>query len=285
MSFFAAVKRTVLISRPLFWPSTFFAFLLGVIFSRHAIGYASVIYACLWAFPYSLWMCAANDMADRATDSINPHKGGASGAKMKSGEEVFMTRLMWGSFFTIMMPTLFTGNILLIIASLLAVVIPSIYSSYPIRLKERPPFDSFSNGAFVVCVFLAGFVFYQPVLFDGLFFQAALGFFFGVAGIHVIAALRDYTPDKKANMRTIAIAWGQRRSAVFALLLFTLVYISIYRFPLEFRIYGLLGISFSLHLAIYPSERRSMQYCIILVCGFGLVALYSFIFQSWSSFF
>ncbi len=277
------LKRTVEISRPVFWPSTFFTFLLGIILSHNAITPLSVVFALLWSFPYSLWISAVNDLHDKDTDSLNSFKGSISGTRILHNEEVFIRKLARISLIFILIPTIFTFNYLLLLFSVIALIIPYLYSAHPFRLKEKPPFDSLSNGAFVTSVFIAGYVFHATFTISEVFLHAVFSIFFGVSAIHIIGALRDYTPDKKTNVRTIAVVWGQKFSAFFAAFLFTLVYITVSKFPLEYRIYSLMAIGFSLILTIWPNEKRSMQLGFSLLFLFFLTAVYSLLFNSWSS--
>ncbi|CAN5221509.1 hypothetical protein BH09PAT2_BH09PAT2_10390 [soil metagenome] len=176
MTFIQIIKRTVEISRPVFWPSTFFAFILGVLFSHYTLSSGLLLYAFLWSFPYSLWICTVNDLADTDTDELNVNKGGISGAKISTKEYRFIKKLQWISLFVIIFPIISTNNYILIIVSIAALAIPYIYSTYPIRMKERPPLDSLCNGGFVACVFLAGYVFSYPIRFDSLFYEAFFAF-------------------------------------------------------------------------------------------------------------
>ncbi len=285
------VLRIIEISRPVFWPSTFFIFLLGIIFSRHEITSIGIFYAFLWSFPYSLWLSTVNDLADMKTDNINTFKGGISGVKVKDSEIIFLKRLQCVSFLTIIVPILFTfsagggpaygWNYLFLFASLAALIIPYTYSSYPIRLKEKPPFDSLSNGAFVVSVFIAGYVFNGENIFENIFIQACIAIFLGVSAMHIFGALRDYTPDKKSKVKTSAVFFGQKMSAFFASVFFFVAYGAIFQFPFEFRLFCLSGTMAGLFLILKPSERRSFQLGFFLLFLFFSVCIYSIFFNTW----
>lgn len=271
----AILTRILQISRPIFWPSTFFAFLLGVVFSKNPITTYTLFFAFLWSFPYSLWICTLNDLEDYESDRSNLFKGGISGAKITKNERGFVSNLAVISGIIIILPTLLTANLFLIGTSLMALLIPYLYSVRPFRLKERPPLDSFSNGAFVACVCIAGYVFNLNSSLGPVFTQIILGIFFGVSAIHIIGALRDYTSDLVSKVRTIAVVWGQRTSAIFAAILFSCTYLSIRTFPLEFRTYAIIGILVSIILAIRPNEKRSMQLGLSLIILFFVVSAYS----------
>lgn len=269
-----SIKRTIEISRPICWPTTFFGFILGTLFSHHPLTPLVLFFAFLWSFPYSLWICTVNDLSDKETDKVNAYKGGVAGAKIDTEEIPFIKKLQWISLGSILIPVLLTGNYVFYLTAAVALTIPYIYSVKPIRLKERPPLDSLSNGATAVFIFLSGYVFNQPVHMERVPWQALLGLFFGISAFHVIGALRDYTPDKKTNTRTIAVVWGQRWSAVFSMCLFILLSISIFNFPLELRLCGFIGIICTLVLTVKPSEKMSFSALLIIVVSFFIASAY-----------
>lgn len=279
------LKRAIEISRPIFWPSTFFAFLLGVLFSHHPISPKEIAFACIWAFPYSLWLCTVNDLSDKATDNLNKFKGKISGIKVQTNEDSFIKKLAILSLAIILAPTIFFANLQTLFTSVLAIIIPFCYSIPLIRLKEKPFLDSLSNGAFVTTVFLTGYFLNGATEISPITIQACLGFLFGVSGVHVVGALRDYSSDKKAGVRTISVALGQRQSALVAACFFTLLLTVLNNFPIEFKIYSIYAIMAAVILAIYPNEKRSMIVGLSLLLGFFLTANYSIASGSWRSLF
>ncbi len=275
------IIRAIEVSRPLFWPSTFLVFLLGVLISGNSFSVLVFLFAFLWSFPYSLWICSVNDQADIRSDTINQFKGGISGVKVYKSEIQVLKQFQWVSVLSILLPTLFTFNGSLWGTSIIAIVIPYLYSSYPVRLKERPPWDSVSNGLFVMFVFLSGYLFSGNVHYQPLLLPVSAALFLGVSAIHIIGALRDYSADKKAHVKTIATVYGQRVSAGVCGILFILLFILAQSFPIEFHVYALLGILVSTILFIKPGEKISFHLGTILVLSFFVVTMYSIIFNSW----
>lgn len=279
------LKRAIEISRPIFWPSTFLTFLIGIIFSHSEVNIEAILFACLWAFPYSLWICSVNDYYDFDTDKINQFKGKLSGAKPHPSERRFLIFLAIISFLVIVVPTTLFASFTSLLWSLSAIIVVFIYSSPPIRLKTRPIIDSLSNGAFVASVFLTGYFHNANVsTISESSALAAIAFVLGVSAVHILGALRDYTPDKTAGMTTIAIFLGQKKSALLAAGLFFLLLIISLRFPLEYRIFALYGLLCCAILSFKPDEKRTVTLGLTLLLGFFLAATFSIISGSWKNF-
>lgn len=279
------LKRAIEISRPIFWPSTFLTFLTGVVFSGSEIDVEAILFACLWAFPYSLWICSVNDYYDFDTDKINQFKGKLSGAKPKLTEKRFLIFLAIASLLAIMIPTVLFASFASLLWSLSAIIVVFLYSSPPVRLKTRPIIDSLSNGIFVASVFLTGYFHNANIsTISNSSALAAIAFVLGVSAIHILGALRDYTPDKTTGITTVAIFLGQKKSALLAANLFLLLFIISFKFPLEYRIFALYGFICCSILTLKPDEKLTVNLGLTLLLGFFLAAAFSIISESWESF-
>lgn len=279
------VWRMILISRPVFWPSTFLVFLLGVVFSEAPITTSALIFAGLWAFPFSLWVSAVNDLSDIKSDSANPFKGGVSGARVKNSEREFLVNLCFVGAIAVALPSvIFATHLWYLLFATVALVVPYLYSARPVRLKERPPMDSLSNGLFVAAVFLAGYFFHGNIEPSVLTLRVALGIFLAVVGIHVIGALRDYATDRKSRVFTIAVAWGQQGAALFAGFLFLLPLFVVNGLPLEIRLALVFAILCSAFLTLKPGETRSLRLGLGIIIAFCVAVAYSVANESWKVF-
>lgn len=274
--------RAVVISRPVFWPSTFLVFLLGVTFSGSPITASALIFAGLWAFPYSLWIYAVNDLSDVGSDLANPTKGGISGARVKNGDRELLINLSFIAAVVIILPSIvFAPHPGYLLFAGIALLVPYLYSAKPVRLKERPPLDSLSNGLFVAAVFLGGYFFSGEAGPGTMIARIALGILLVVAGIHAIGALRDYSSDRRARAYTIAVAWGQQGAALFAGLLFLLPLFLVNGLPLEIRMALVLSTAASALLVLNPGEKRSLRLGLGIILVFCAALAYGIVIQSW----
>jgi chlorophyll synthase len=92
-----------------------------------------------------------------------------------------------------------------------SVFLSIIYSSIPIRIKNRPGFDLILNatGAGVFCSF-AGWVLINPITEYPFFWLVPM--FFGVAAIYLPTTIIDYPSDKRNGINTIAVKLGQQKT-------------------------------------------------------------------------
>ncbi len=282
--FARAVWRANVISRPIFWPSTFLVFLLGVVLSEASITTATLAFAGVWALPFSLWISAVNDLSDIKSDANNPLKGGLFGAKVKDGDREFLINLSLAAAVVMtLVSIIFALHLWYLVFAAVALLVPYLYSARPARLKERPPLDSLSSGLFVAAVFMSGYFYSGNIEPSGVAIKVAVGIFLVVSGIHVVGALRDYSADRKARVFTVAVGWGQQGAALFAGLLFLLPLFVVDGLPLEIRIAMVLSIASAALLVIKPDEKRSLRLGLAIIIVFCLAAAFSIITNSWGT--
>jgi 4-hydroxybenzoate polyprenyltransferase len=146
------------------------------------------------------------------------------------------------------------------------------YSAPPLRLKERPPFDSVSNG----------FIYYfAPVMLGSSFgtvgFNAPLQLYIitlAVMGIHSFSTVTDYSVDKEVGDRTFAVVYGKRAAALFSLIVFAIAYFA----PTGYQgtvinWYLLLLMILSFIIILYPSERLATVFFYTIGAAFVVVAV------------
>jgi 4-hydroxybenzoate polyprenyltransferase len=164
----------------------------------------------------------------------------------------------------------FTGNGWNIVATAALVAIAWAYSAPPVRLKERPPFDSLANGLgyFLLPLAMGYSLGADPRTMPPRYYLLALC----VAGIHALAAAADYEVDRAAEHRTIAVAFGRRTAAAFALASFFVTWQMGDFIGMAVRAYLLVCIGVTLMATLIPRERTIAVACIIIFIGFLIAA-------------
>lgn len=86
-----------------------------------------------------------------------------------------------------------------------------VYSAPPVRLKERPPLDSVSNGVIAVLLaFYAGAsTFAAPTEIPLRHLLEASALTLAIAAGHAYYAAIDYEPDSQAGLTTVATVYGK----------------------------------------------------------------------------
>ncbi len=215
------------------WSGSLLTFLIPVIF----LG-AINTRAAMAAIAFSLVMASVfifNQYCDIDTDTNNEVKSKlplASGAISKRrGLLIMLCFLSLG--FSIAYSINKTFFVLLVFIKMLGVL----YSAYPFRLKSRPGFDIVTNLlGMAVIPYLAGWSLIGNIKEASIL----LGVIIILAHVwaHILQQVRDYEADEKAELKTIVVFLGKKRSYHIADIL---VFISIALFILA-CIYGPLNI-------------------------------------------
>lgn len=209
------------VSRPIFWPVGVIAFLTGFVYSGAGITFLAVIQAIMMSFPLSMITFGINDIYDYKTDKLNSRKKNIEGVVLekKDHKKVLYSVKICVSF--VLSISLVTFNLSNIISVFCLLFFAVFYSAPVFRLKERPPFDSISNGLMAFFAFMVGFSHGKPFFaIDLKIALAALCF----CGMHAFTTLADYAPDKKAGQKTFAVVFGKRASCIFPLVVFLIAY-------------------------------------------------------------
>lgn len=190
---------------------------MGLLNSESEFGMIQIIQLVLLTFPCCLFVYGINDIYDYKSDRINPRKKLLEGVKLspkhhsliKSSSIICMAFLAASSVITLNI-----GNLLSV---LLFLFLSYSYSAPPLRLKERPPLDSFANAAIILSAFAMGYS------FGGSIFEIPAKWYligFAIMGIHAFSTIMDYTADKKSNQKTFSTVFGKRAASLFALFSF-----------------------------------------------------------------
>ncbi len=217
------LRRLVIISRPISYIPALGAFFAGLFFAGDGsvLALGTFLGAFFVTFPMGLIGYGLNDIADRESDAQNPRKGGLEGARVTQSEsQRLLVAIVVTAAISLFVPIV-TRHFGLVLPILLICAFAYTYSVKPIRLKSRPGWDSFSNGIWLVGIFLTGYwanaqAFPLPSLPINLFATIVL---FGAA-LHALLAVVDYETDKAVGDRTISVVFGKRKTLLLCTLLF-----------------------------------------------------------------
>jgi len=209
-----------MVSRPLLWFIVFIPFFLGFFENPINFNLVMLLQILVLTFPINFFAYAINDIYDYESDKLNERKGSVYGTIIEPKDYAFVKKIAFLMAFLSLFSSVLTfkiENILLMAALLLLVYF---YSAKPVRLKERPPLDSLSNGLMFLLVYLFGFSLSGGNIFSVHYrvFLLALC----VSGIHAVTTIIDFDSDKAANHKTFSTVFGKRAAAIFAFLSFTL---------------------------------------------------------------
>ena len=210
-------------SRPMFWIIAPFLFLFALVQFEGTLTSIGLVQLILLSFPYNLMLLGINDVYDYKSDLLNPRKKLIEGIKLKKKYHEFIKTSAFLVIPVMLISSLLTFNPLNTLTMSALLFFSYYYSATPIRLKERPPLDSISNGLGVFLIYLLGFSFTGAPL-SGIGIDTLLLCVIVIA-IHAFTTIADYSADKKAKVRTFATVFGKRIAAISALVGFVLVFI------------------------------------------------------------
>lgn len=272
------LRLLIKVSRPLSWPLVALLFAMGMVISNAPITLVAVANLVILVALLPLAVFGINDIYDFDSDAVNPRKslkGSAYGGVLEKGKHRLVKSAAIVATAVLAVFPFLTRNATNILATAVALGIAWAYSAPPLRLKEKPPFDSLSNAALIWAVSLAGFSYGGGIsMLPRTVYFASLG----AAAIHAIAAIMDYSPDRKTGAKTIATVLGKRWAAAFALAVMLAItfFSGIASIPLRVIIGYVLFSSFI--LVIKDSELLARR---LFKFGYfpGIVAMAVFIYQ------
>lgn len=212
----SSIKQLFLASRPISWVNTAYPFAAGYIVISGAIDWLWLVGTIFFLIPYNLLMYGINDIYDYESDIRNPRKDSIEGALLKKS----MHKTVLWSAILLTMPfvavLVLMGQTIASCLTLLFVVFMAFaYSAPPLRLKERPFFDSITSS-----VHFVGPLLYALVLVGGLSaaWPYVIAFFLWGVASHAFGAVQDISSDRIAGIGSIAVKLGARATVRFALL-------------------------------------------------------------------
>ncbi|MFW9984833.1 MAG: UbiA family prenyltransferase [Candidatus Odinarchaeota archaeon] len=259
-------------SRPLGWLIAPLVFLLGLTAFGSPLSLITILQLILLTFPYCVLLYGTNDIFDYEADKLNPRKTVPDSPEMETQFFPLVRTLSFVVSIVLFASAVITFNLTNIIAMILLLFFSYFYSAPPLRFKERPPLDSFSNGIIY---------FFAPVLL-GTSFGATLldipiqAYFITVCvmGIHSFSTVMDYSADKLAGDRTFAVVLRKRTASFFTVIVFTIAYFfsgfqgSVVGYFLIFCA-SLAGI-----ITFVPSEKLAKYFFYSMGIGFSIVGVY-----------
>lgn len=259
------------ISRPVTWVIVPMIFLLGFTYYGAKLALVSLLQLVLLSFPYSIFLYGINDIFDYKSDQINPRKQIPLGTKLEKAHHSVVWKVSLIIGLVLLSSAMMTLNLWNILIMCLLLFFSYQYSAPPLRLKERPPLDSISNG-FIY--------FYAPVVLGASYsvppFEIPFQLYFitvCVMSVHSLGTIMDYSVDKMVGDRTLAVVFGKRAASLFSLLIFTWAYFFAGYQGTVVHPYLLLCSMLAFFITLYPSERLTTAFFYIMGIGFIIVAI------------
>lgn len=202
------------VSRPVVWVVCPLIFARGFMASGAELGIVALFQAVLLTFPISLIGYGINDIYDYDSDRLNRRKGGMEGARLAVKNRRLVKNASVYAAVALMISSLMTFNYLNVASMAALILLAYFYSAPPVRMKERPPFDSISNGlGYYFLPFVLGASFGSVDIPVRIFFIA-----FFVMGIHAFSTVMDYTVDRRVGQKTFAVVFGKRAASLFSIM-------------------------------------------------------------------
>ena len=259
-------------SRPLGWFIAPLVFLLGLTAFGSPLSPLTILQLILFTFPYCVLLYGTNDIFDYEADKLNPRKTVPDSPEIETQFFPLVKNLSLVVAIVLFTSAVITLNLTNIVAMILFLFFSYFYSAPPLRFKERPPLDSFSNGIIY---------FYAPVSLGASFGATLLdipiqAYFITacVMGIHSFSTVMDYSADKLAGDRTFAVVLRKQTASFFTVLVFTIAYFfsgfqgSVVGYFLIFCAL-LAGI-----ITLVPSEKFAKYFFYSMGIGFSVVGVY-----------
>jgi 4-hydroxybenzoate polyprenyltransferase len=202
------------VSRPILWPVLPMVYYLGLHSAGAQLSVAAMLQMVLLTIPMNLVGCGLNDIYDVDSDRRSERRRAIWGAEVGADDVSTIWRACVVMAPLLVMSALLTGNWMNVAAACGLLVVAWAYSVPPVRLKERPPLDSLSNGlGYFLLPFVMGYSLgANPLTMPRKYWLLALG----ASGIHALATAADYDADQAAGHRTFAAVFGKRAAAGFA---------------------------------------------------------------------
>jgi 4-hydroxybenzoate polyprenyltransferase len=140
------------ISRPVGWIVAPLVFLVAFISAGGtSLTVLSISQILLLSVPYCIFLYGINDVYDYEGDQINPKKGKMMGGFIEGSTldlkcHSYIKNVSFLVIVLLFLTSFLTLSIANILGMLLLVFFTYFYSAPPLRFKEKPPLDSFSNG-------------------------------------------------------------------------------------------------------------------------------------------
>jgi 4-hydroxybenzoate polyprenyltransferase len=261
----------VQVSRPIIWPVLPLVYLLGLRAGGAPIYPSAIAQMLLLTFPMNLIGCGLNDIFDYESDRRSLRRRAIWGAVVGDAERP----IVWGSALC-MMPLVLLGSAATrnwnnFAATVSLLLVAWMYSVPPMRLKERPPLDSLSNGLgyFLLPLVMGYSLGADPRSMPLRYYLLALC----VCGVHALATAADYDADRAAGHRTLATAFGRRGAAAMASATFVITLLFGDFQGTAVPAYIGFCVLVSLVATLWPSNRVITASCLAIFLGFMVASV------------
>jgi 4-hydroxybenzoate polyprenyltransferase len=223
------IKEVLRISRPRFWLYETATFgLVGTVGAFNGLSFFSDWHYWIFVFyfliPANILIYGINDIFDYDTDKLNPKKGDNAYEALVQPEKqqslwwwILLTNIPFLFFIPLQKP--------LILSFAAFVFFASFYSAKPIRAKAKPIIDSLFSAGHYVSTGVFGYY-----LAGGIHFPT-IGIIAGIAwavAMHAYSAVPDIKADLQANLKTIAIMIGAKKTIYLCCFLYILAAYIVY---------------------------------------------------------
>lgn len=259
-------------SRPAGWLVAPLVLITAALWAQAQITWQAWLLAAALSLPYCVILYGINDVHDYGSDRHNPRKqavnGLIEGGVLAPRWHGLIKRASVAAAALVMLAAVLTLDIGIVIVTALMLLVSYYYSAPPLRFKERPPWDSVSNGVVFLCVFALGWAFSGSLLLPLEAYLIA----FCVVGLHAFTTIMDRSTDLRAGHRTFAIAFGKRAAAALALLSIVVALLTGEWFVSIIQ-YCWLCLACYLAVLIWPSERLASWLFKLVGAGFMVTAV------------
>lgn len=258
------------VSRPVIWPVVPLVYWMGMRSAGAAFTAVAILQMISLSFPLCLVGCGWNDIHDYESDRQSRRRRLIWAADVRPEDQPLVRRACLVAGPLIVAVACLTRSWLNIGVTTFLVWGTWAYSVPPLRLKERPPLDSLSNGlGFFLLPFALGFgMGADPRNMALKHYLLALC----VAGIHALASAADYDADRGAGHRTLAVAYGPRTAAAFAFAMFFVTWLLGDFRSVAARSFVAACVLVSLVTVIHPRRLTILAACAVIFAGFLLAA-------------
>ena len=207
--------RLLLASRPASWINTALPFLAAILAGGSDNGGVSLLLLLLWwGIGYNVVLYGINDLYDRASDQLNPRKGGIEGALLRPRDLPALRALLALCATVGLLVALVDANAGPFVVAAIALAI--LYSApWFGRTRSIPVLDAITSAAHFVLPPLCGLAI--ATQFDAAWRAPLVAYGCWNAGNHLLGAIQDRAVDRRAGLATSATLLGPRRTALAAI--------------------------------------------------------------------
>jgi 4-hydroxybenzoate polyprenyltransferase len=269
-------------SRPQFYFVPVYFYVSAFVILGHEITLPILVQATSLSFPLTLFINGVNDIYDTDTDALDDlRKEGETVEERFNDLSTLRVYLVLAA--TVVLATTVMFNIWNTVFAASMLFVGYAYSAPPLRLKERPPLDSLSNGVIAVALaFLLGTsTFANPAEVAPWTYAKVVMLTLGIAAAHAYYAAIDYEPDKEAGLETVATRYGKGPCIAASVVVVVLNYLV---FAPELGLYFEVIVGYILLLLAYslynPEPERMLRAARLIYPGFILAVVLFLLFDA-----